>query len=126
MHSPHINVSSSKGYRNPLIRLYGATFMAGICFFLVFMPSGAWPFSRNYVISSNSAGTSSIWNRCASGRSSLTPIGSSPMSIVDKWSGLTFTFPSQTTTSNLNSWNSNSHRPILPWCRGLFTRYLSA
>ena len=87
-------------YKNPFMRLYGAAFMAKICFFFVFMPSGACPFSNNCAISSNSAGTTSIRNRCASGRSSSTPLGSSPVSICDKWSSPTFNFPGLTTNSN--------------------------
>ena len=90
------------------MRLYGATFMAKICFFCMLIPSRAGPFSKNCGIYSNSARTSSIQNKCASGRSYSTPVGSSLVSILDKWSGLTFSHFVQTTTSNSNSWNSNS------------------
>ena len=96
-------------YKNPFIRLYGVAFIDKICFFFVLIPSGACPSSKNWAISSNSTGTSSIQNRCASGKSSSTPIGSSPVSIRDKWSGPTFNLPGLTTTSNSNSWNNSSH-----------------
>ena len=96
------------------MRLYGATFMAKICIFFVLMPSGACPSSKNWAISSNSTEIASIQNRCASGKSSLTHVGSSPVSIWDKWLGPTFNLPGLTTTSNSNSWNSSSHRQILP------------
>ena len=102
-------------YKNPFMRLYGATFMAKICFFFLLMPSGSCQSSKNLAISSNSARTVSIRNKCASGKLSSTPVGSSPVSIHDKWSGPTFNFPGLTTTLNSNSWNRSSHRKILPW-----------
>ena len=95
------------------MRLYGAAFMAKICFFFVLMPSGACPFSKNWAISSNSSGTTSIRNRCASNKSSLTPVGSSPVSIQDKWSGPTFNLPGRTGTSNSLYWKRSSHRQIV-------------
>ena len=100
--------------------------MAKICFFFVLIPSGAYPFSKNCAISSNSAGISSIRNKCASGKSSSTLVGSSPVSIRDKWSGPTFSLPGLTTTLNSNSWNISTHQKILPWYKGLFMRYFSA
>ena len=101
-------------YKNPFIRMYGATFIDKICFFFVIIPSSVCPSSKNWAISSNSTRTDSIRNKCASGKSSLNPIGSSPVSILDKWSGPTFNLPGLTTTSNLNSWNNSSHQQICP------------
>ena len=86
--------------------------MAKICFFFVFMPSGAFLFSKNCAISSNYAGIVSIQNRCASGKSSSTPVGSSPVSILDRWLGPTFNFLGLIMTLNSNSWNRSSHRQI--------------
>ena len=77
--------------------------MAKICFFLVLMPSGACPSSKNWAISCNSAGPDSIRNICASGKSSSTLVSSSPVLIRDKWSGPTFNLLGLTTTSNSNS-----------------------
>ena len=113
-------------YKNPLMRLYVAALMAKIGFFFMHIPSGASPFSKNCAIFSNSARTTSIRNKCVFDKSSSNPIGSSPLSIRDKWSGPTFNFPGMTMTLNSNSWNRSSHRQILPWCKGLFTRYFSA
>ena len=96
-------------YKNPFIILCGAAFIDKICFFFVLIPSGACPSSKNWAISSNFAGTTSIQNRCVSGKSSSTPVGSSPVLILDKWSRPTFNLPGLTTNLNSNSWNRSSH-----------------
>ena len=111
-------------YKCLVISVKSATRTTSCFFCCVVYESGDVPVVKKWMMSWNWSSTISMENNYASGRQSSKLIGSSPDSILDKWSGPAFNLPGFTMTSKSYSWKRRSHLQIFPPNTTFFTRYL--
>ena len=106
----HCNISSVPILnRCPTMTVKSATFTTNSFFCLIEYPFGAIHAVRKCIISSKWPSTTCTTISCASGNPSSKLVGSSPISMHERWFGPAFNHLGFTTTSKSYSWNNKIH-----------------